>query len=68
MSQPAGWYDDPQNPDNLRYWDGVTWTQHTTTRVSPTASQSTIGRVDPVGPPPAAQSQWSCLLYTSRCV
>jgi uncharacterized RDD family membrane protein YckC len=41
--QPSGWYDDPSNPDLLRYWDGVTWTNHTAPRKSPTASQSTIG-------------------------
>ena len=41
--QPSGWYDDPSNPDMLRYWDGVTWTNHTAPRKSPTASQSTIG-------------------------
>ena len=44
MSQhPSGWYDDPSNPDLLRYWDGVSWTNHTAPRKSPTASQSTIG-------------------------
>jgi hypothetical protein len=23
---PAGWYDDPDDPDTKRYWDGSTWT------------------------------------------
>lgn len=23
---PAGWYDDPSEPGQLRYWDGSTWT------------------------------------------
>ncbi len=34
MSTPprAGWYDDPDVPDQLRYFDGVTWTSHTTPR------------------------------------
>ncbi|MDN5766305.1 MAG: RDD family protein [Humibacillus sp.] len=41
--QPAGWYDDPSNPDNLRYWDGVTWSDHTAPRKSPTASSSSGG-------------------------
>jgi uncharacterized RDD family membrane protein YckC len=44
MSQPAGWYTDPRNPDALRYWDGVLWTEHTTPRKSPTADGSAIGR------------------------
>ena len=43
MSQRAGWYDDPENPDNLRYFDGVVWTSHTTPRASPSVAQSTIG-------------------------
>lgn len=32
MSQPtpqAGWYPDPSNAQQLRYWDGSTWTDHT---------------------------------------
>ena len=27
-TQP-GWYDDPASPDQLRYWDGYRWTDHT---------------------------------------
>jgi uncharacterized RDD family membrane protein YckC len=41
--QPSGWYDDPTDPELLRYWDGVTWTTHTAPKKSPTVSQSTIG-------------------------
>ncbi len=41
--QPSGWYDDPTDPDLLRYWDGVTWTTHTAPKKSPTASQPTVG-------------------------
>ena len=26
---PAGWYRDPQNPADQRYWDGAGWTEHT---------------------------------------
>lgn len=25
---PANWYDDPQAPGQLRYWDGSAWTEH----------------------------------------
>jgi len=25
---PAAWYDDPENPDQYRYWDGKAWTDH----------------------------------------
>ncbi|ANS80620.1 hypothetical protein SGUI_3224 [Serinicoccus hydrothermalis] len=35
MSQQAGWYDDPQDEQNLRYWDGVQWTSHTAPKQKP---------------------------------
>lgn len=25
---PAAWYEDPENPDQYRYWDGKAWTDH----------------------------------------
>lgn len=25
---PAGWYDDPEYPDHLRYWAGTAWSDH----------------------------------------
>ncbi len=25
---PAGWYQDPANPSNVRWWNGITWTDH----------------------------------------
>lgn len=59
--QPAGWYDDPSNTDMLRYWDGVTWSDHTAPRKSPTASASS-GGPDYQGQrpgPPSAQRQTS---------
>ena len=46
--QTSGWYEDPQDPTLLRYWDGVVWTNHTSPRTSPTIGQSTIGRPVPV--------------------
>jgi uncharacterized RDD family membrane protein YckC len=52
MTQPSGWYDDPQDPSQLRYWDGVVWSSHVTPKVSPTAAQSNIGM--PYGVTPAA--------------
>lgn len=51
MSQRAGWYDDPENPDNLRYFDGVVWTNHTTTRTSPTAPSTAPTQQIPQAPP-----------------
>jgi hypothetical protein len=26
--QPAGWYDDPEDASQLRYWDGSQWTDN----------------------------------------
>lgn len=52
MTQPSGWYDDPQDPSQLRYWDGVVWSSHVTPKVSPTVEQSNIGM--PYGVTPAA--------------
>jgi uncharacterized RDD family membrane protein YckC len=52
MTQPSGWYDDPQDPSQLRYWDGVSWSSHVTPRVSPTVQDSNIGM--PYGVAPAA--------------
>ena len=52
MTQPSGWYDDPQDPSQLRYWDGVSWSSHVTPKVSPTVQDSTIGM--PYGVKPAA--------------
>jgi len=47
MTQPSEWYDDPQDPSKLRYWDGVIWTDHVTPKQAPTLEQSTIGMAQP---------------------
>ncbi len=52
MTQPSGWYEDPQDPSQLRYWDGVIWSSHVTPKVSPTVGQSNIGM--PYGVTPAS--------------
>lgn len=41
MTNPAAnWYPDPQDPNQLRYWDGSQWTEHRAPRQPP-------GQVDP---------------------
>lgn len=38
MSSPqAGWYQDPQDPQGLRYWDGAQWTSQTHQPTQPPA-------------------------------
>ncbi len=39
-----GWYEDPNDASQLRYFDGVVWSSHTTPRRSPTIDESVIGR------------------------
>ncbi|WP_265447610.1 RDD family protein [Flexivirga meconopsidis] len=41
--RPSGWYDDPENPDLLRYWDGILWSDRTMPKVKPGLDQSRIG-------------------------
>lgn len=41
MSQRAGWYDDPENSDHLRYFDGVVWTTNTTPKAPPAPANPT---------------------------
>lgn len=35
MAQQAGWYDDPEDREQLRYWDGVQWTNHVAPKRKP---------------------------------
>lgn len=51
-----GWFDDPEDATQLRYFDGVVWTAHTTPRRSPTAEASNIGRA--VQTPAPAPPGW----------
>ena len=47
-NQP-GWYDDPQDSNAERYWDGQDWTPHR-------QRKSTLPSAGPSAPPPAQQS------------
>lgn len=61
-SQP-GWYDDPQDSNALRYWDGQNWTQN---QQQKTFSQPAP---QPVMPPPSLpgyQPQWQPAPQRSR--
>ena len=45
---PAGWYPDPEQAGQLRYWDGGTWTEHRSPAQAPAA---------PVAPEPPAEPE-----------
>lgn len=52
--QASGWYPDPNDPDTLRYWDGILWTDRTMPRIKPGLEQSTLG----APPQPPVQHQY----------
>jgi uncharacterized RDD family membrane protein YckC len=47
MTQPSGWYDDPNDPTQVRYWDGVVWTDRTSPKLNPNVERSSIGSSSP---------------------
>lgn len=51
MSVPSGWYDDPNDPALLRYWDGIIWSSRTMPKVAPGLEQSRIGLAGHDSPP-----------------
>lgn len=73
MSTPerAGWYDDPEDESQLRYFDGVVWSQHRVPRRAPAPEpvpqtqhsagpqRDVFGRpTQPTQPPQAAPDGW----------
>ncbi len=51
MSEPAGWYGNPDGTDTQRYWDGSKWTHDV--RPRPDASAFDPARTEASGPGPA---------------
>lgn len=39
---PAGWFDDPDSPGVLRWWDGSAWSEHRAPKVSPAPVQQVV--------------------------
>lgn len=63
-SVPAGWYPSPEDPTQIRYWDGAQWTQHTAPAV---AAQPVPAQAQPFTPPaPYAAPQVSAGASNSK--
>jgi hypothetical protein len=57
MTNPAAnWYPDPQDPNQLRYWDGSQWTEHRPPR-QPAAAEPPVQASAPAQPEPAVAAQ-----------
>jgi hypothetical protein len=54
---PAGWYSDPEDPSQQRYWDGSSWTEHRTPAAPPEQWGTQPGsEPDPWGAQPGTPS------------
>jgi len=54
-SPPAGWYPDPQNDGQQRWWDGSGWTEHVAPRTAPPSGGPSWPST-PSGLPPQGQA------------
>jgi hypothetical protein len=52
-SAPAGWYANPEDSQQQRYWDGTQWTTHTAPAVAPTPPAVAAPRPAVAPTPPA---------------
>jgi uncharacterized RDD family membrane protein YckC len=50
-SQAAGWYDDPEDPSQQRYWDGGAWTDQRRPQQGPAPFQGQFGQQPPADLP-----------------
>jgi uncharacterized RDD family membrane protein YckC len=55
VSFPAGWYDDPQDQSQQRYWDGSAWTDDRRPRQGPPPYQGQFGEPATAGKPQYGQ-------------
>ena len=49
MSTPPGWYADPNQPGQQRYWDGNAWTEHVAPAGGPPTGAPPAGGFGPPG-------------------
>jgi len=50
MEHEAAWHPDPQDPSQLRWWDGSQWTEHTAPITDTVGAQSDAGGSSPATP------------------
>lgn len=55
QSVPAGWYPDPENPAQQRYWDGAAWTE----------SVAPVAPPEPATQPPSTSAQAAAAIGAS---
>ncbi|WP_350278953.1 RDD family protein [Kribbella sp. HUAS MG21] len=55
-SQAAGWYDDPEDPSQQRYWDGSAWTDQRRPQQGPPPFQGQFGQPRPADVPRYGQA------------
>lgn len=51
---PAGWYPDPANSDNIRYWDGQAWSDRVQPKVAPAPPPAPASTAAPMTEPQQA--------------
>lgn len=76
--RPSGWYEDPEDPDQLRYWDGVLWSSRQMPKIKPGLDRSALGSASAVvqdqqarsrlgtSPPPAKAWQPDSVVAAGR--
>jgi uncharacterized RDD family membrane protein YckC len=62
-STPAGWYPDPQNPGQQRYWDGTAWTESVSGGVAAPGPATAVGYGYATGAPDYATFGTRFLAY-----
>jgi hypothetical protein len=69
-AQPSGWYPDPSDASQLRYWDGAAWTAHRAPRHAPTrpsAPSNVTAPVSYVGTPSGPTGKWYFIITIFSC-
>lgn len=72
--RPSGWYDDPHDDTQMRYWDGILWTERTMPKLRPGLDH--VGEARPVelhkeqprrdGPPREYDAHWGPEQFENR--